>query len=102
MRVTAQEGIRIVYATEIGTDGHILDRTFMLAGLFGFIPGAFVLFPWNCALRRCQINVHVGPIEFSDQLVHPLLLTRKHRPREDANCAFSNGRTHQPSSERIA
>ena len=66
MRVTAQERVQIGHAAEIGADGYILDRTFMPAGSFSFIPGAFVLFPRNYVFRCGQINIHVGPIEFFD------------------------------------
>jgi len=64
--VTAQECIHIFNAAEIATYGNILYRAFMLIGLFGFIPGAFILLPRNHALWCRQINIHVCPIEFSD------------------------------------
>jgi hypothetical protein len=62
MRVTTQQGIHKFDPAKISADRNIFQRTFVLVRLLGGIPRAFFLFPGNPGFRRCQIDIHVGPV----------------------------------------
>ena len=75
MGITAQNRIDILHPAEVRTDRNILHRAFVNVRSLGFIPGTSILFPRDISRRRCQIDIHVGAVEFADILIHEITLS---------------------------
>ena len=56
-------------ATKIWAYRNIFHGTLVLIGTNILIPGAFILFPADALLIRCEINIHIRAIELNHFLI---------------------------------
>ena len=70
MRVAAEDIVLVFNTAEVWADRDVLHCTFIDGGIISRIPRAGILLPDDFTGWRCEIDIHVGAVQFTNHIIH--------------------------------